>query len=243
MNVIRHQSIRLEPAFGRRNESSMASKSPSDPLSVHAACLTFSDPFVRRNRRASLTLSAEQHPWALLRGELLPSQAVPALWASGREETDVVWTTLAVLCLVSERFVNLVTEASLTGWSLFPVSLGASEKTYHGLGVHGRCGPVSYWRPSGDDSIATRELWKMRFDPSSWDGSDFFLPTNSGSILVTDSVQSVLESNGITNLEFKRFVDVEVGNELVRSVRSDTSADRPKHWPCLNDRWRVHECF
>jgi hypothetical protein len=59
----------------------------------------------------------------------------------------------------------------------------------------------------------------MRFEASSWDGSDFFVPANQGMILVTERVRTRLYLNEVTNLELERFTDIVIGHEIVRSLR------------------------
>ncbi len=129
-------------------------------------------------------------------------------------KVDFVGTTLVNLCVISEKFVDVLTDNLLTGWTTYPVNIvnraGKAISGYRGLAVTGRCGRV-LWNESekilipapskrGRDTKGWRGL---PFDESTWDGSDIFLPeTPSNFIIANERTKKVVEKCKLSNVSF-----------------------------------------
>ncbi|HEX8087157.1 MAG TPA: hypothetical protein VF529_22955 [Solirubrobacteraceae bacterium] len=127
---------------------------------------------------------------------------------SGRKRADVLSTSSAGM-LISPRVA-----AVLEGRSGFaPVAArivlrdGAVDESYVALDVAGRSGPVDRalsepttlpaMTPAGQPSPGLRGL---RFDPSTWDGSEVFRPAETELTFVTAPVAEALVAAGLSNL-------------------------------------------
>lgn len=160
-------------------------------------------------------------PFALARGEQVPTEPIAFARAEGRRLLDLVGTTDAVLDLVSPSFVEALERHGFTGWATFPVRLDLGRKTeaasgYVGLSVTGRCGPI-------DDALSERVtipppvprgealpgLKGLYFARGTWDGSDVFTPEDRAAIFVTPEVKEALEEAGMTGIEFRRLSEIE----------------------------------
>jgi hypothetical protein len=101
---------------------------------------------IGRAFRAKIQLLAGED-FAVTRGEVRPTKPVSATWKMGRTApSDVIGTTLSVPLLISQRVVNLLNEIGARGWSTYDVQLSGKDgkliEGYHGLAIHGRCGPI-----------------------------------------------------------------------------------------------------
>jgi hypothetical protein len=179
----------------------------------------FSDPLERRPLRVQYNaeLVEESQLWG--RGEALPTEPVqfrPAEDVSGRQLRDVIWTTGFFPVLVRERLIHLFVSEGFTGWDTYDVELvdhaGCPVDGYHGLVISGRCGPIDY-----SESEIVYELLPAgpspsykgyRFDPASWDGSDFFMPPETEHRLVTAPVAIALRRANVRNVALERITDV-----------------------------------
>jgi len=161
----------------------------------------FTEPTCYKSFRATLELN--ENARKITRGELDPSQPVIARWFMGGDKPeDIIWTDSGTPVLLSDRMLDLFLTEGFTGWSTYDVKLfSKNHKTipgYSGLVVKGRCGPI-------DDSLSRKvakkfparisTVWKgLYFDPSTWDGSDFFMPEgNNGWIIIVEKVKRALE--------------------------------------------------
>jgi hypothetical protein len=64
----------------------------------------------------------------------------------------------------------------------------------------------------------------LYFEPELWDGSDFFVPDNMGTIIVTERVRAALTSGKITNAEITPLPQW-VGPIIPESTESDLAED------------------
>lgn len=156
---------------------------------------------------------------ALLRGELSVGRPLVFLHSEGHKRVDFVGTEYAMLDLVSDRFVDLLSARGFTGWTTYPVRVldksGEEVPGYHGLSVLGRCGPLDPAKaerivlpapPGGKAMPGWRGFY---FDPSSWDGRDFFVPEGTGHVFVTEAVKDALKKAKLSNIEFQRITESE----------------------------------
>lgn len=59
--------------------------------------------------------------------------------------------------------------------------------------------------------------WRgVRFDPSTWDGSDLFMPEDSTWILVTEEVKRAFDRAKVRNVLFQRVTEFEIDEATLR---------------------------
>lgn len=148
-------------------------------------------------------LDQKYDPWAIFRGECIPENPIVFRHIIGRQPKDMLISTDAVLRIVSKRFLDILQENKVTGWSTFPVLVydkkGKVLAGYYGLSVTGRSGPID----DTQQRIEVREspmnpgyMFRvgigLHFDQDSWDGSDIFTP-QGGMIIVVRKVKEQLE--------------------------------------------------
>lgn len=186
---------------------------------VDGSCFTFADPFNRRYRRADLELPPTLDPWSVLDGSATSEVPISASWKTDGETDDVIWTTEAVLGLVSPRFIGWLQEQHLTGWRVHPVAFAEREERsgsgYQVLVVTGRSHAIQYWRRPGGPST---EDWHIRLDLANWDGSDFFLAEGTAFIFASGRAYRVVKNHGVTNVEMKAIADVRVADVVVQRI-------------------------
>lgn len=176
-------------------------------------------PIQEMERLARCFLGEEEPPWW-----------VPIRWAMGkREPGDLIFTTTLTVIAVHERVVNLLQEHGFSGWKIYPVYVVGKDPAdslsrypnYHGLAITGRCGPLDYTsgtpvRKQMPGGVYT--YWRgVRFDPSTWDSSDLFVPDDSLRILVTEEVKGAFERAKVRNVRFERLTEFEVDELILRA--------------------------
>ena len=140
--------------------------------------------------------------------------------SSGKKWTDVLAPSSASMYIVSNKFINLMEEKEIVGWSKYPIKIfdkkGNEVFGYNGFSVTGRCGKVDLSK----SKIVKKRLMStsplseyyrgLHIDLETWDGSDFFIPEDSLHIIITDRVKHILENNNISNLDLKNLTDLEI---------------------------------
>jgi hypothetical protein len=196
----------------------MDSRLASEPFPGFRHIYELADPCSNRAFRASVELGTDE-ALLLRRGEAGRGQAVRARWAMGAAKPgDVIWSTLAMPLLISERAVGILRDGRFKGWDVVPVELsdktGAPLPTHYYLGIHGRCGPIDDRRSVKFDKImpgGAFQWWRgLFFDPATWDGSDLFMPQgNVGWIFVVEAVKRAFEKGKVKNIRFTALDEVE----------------------------------
>lgn len=136
----------------------------------------------------------------------------------GKRMLDVIW--VGVFPLFSNRAVDLMLGARLTGWRTYDVDVisdtGRRMEGYSGLTITGRCGEV-YLDAEHSEVIYEnlpaarapffRGIW---FDESLWDGSDFFLSSSAHKSFkfTSERVRQVL--SGCDNILFRPVEDTKL---------------------------------
>ncbi len=150
-----------------------------------------------------------------------PLRLVPAM---GGHPTDVMWSTVVTVVVVSQRVVDLLKEDGLTGWATYAVDVrdkkGQAVPGYYGFAVTGRAGSRDLRRgeiidkppivPGGKPYQVLRGLY---FEGDYWDGQDFCLMGSTLTIIVTERVVRLFKRHRIRNVEFIRLPEVEVDVE------------------------------
>jgi hypothetical protein len=162
--------------------------------------------------RANLDVDTREEAFGLTRAEVHPPRSISAEWAMGRAKpVEVIRTTFAVPIIVADAVVQLLKAQEFTGWALYDVSVRGKEGQlipgYSGLSVTGRCGNIEWDRGIEVPRIFPAGIfpvWKgLFFDPASWDGSDFFMPAESGGyVFVVEEVKKAFERAKIRNVDF-----------------------------------------
>lgn len=138
----------------------------------------------------------------------------------GSKVYDVLATTWIVPFLLSPKVVEVLRKGGFTGWDVHSARIelkdGKRVDDHEALMVSGRSGPVDDALsetvtlpppvPEGNEVPGLRGL---RFDPSSWDGSDIFTPETTTFVMVTDAVREALEAVSPTNLRLERITEIE----------------------------------
>jgi hypothetical protein len=166
--------------------------------------------------RSSAPLPAT--PEALTRAEAAAGTPIDFEHDEGRRAKDLIGTTWATLFLVSDRFVDAL--GGFTGWQTYPVLIagrdGEKVPGYQGLSATGRCGRIEWEKservviPPPVPEGRARGGWRgLYFSPSSWDGSDVFIPDGTTYVIVTDEVRAAVEDAQLTNVRFTRLPEFE----------------------------------
>lgn len=151
-------------------------------------------------------------PRAVTRGEKTPREPVEVRWMMGRQRPfDIIHTGYVEPLLVSDRVIGILKANGFSGWRTYAIDLlgkdGRRIPGYHGLAVHGRCGPIDDSRSIEFKAIYPGGIfpaWRgLYFDPATWDGSDLFMPSdNWGVIIVVEAVKRAFEKAKVTNVTF-----------------------------------------
>lgn len=126
---------------------------------------------------------------------------------------DIVWTGMVVPLIVSQRFIDILLDNRFTGWGTYPVEVysksGELLRGYYGFCISGRCGPIEYEKSQViyEDMPGGRvpSYKGLYFEPGTWDGSDFFMPSDRGGWKFTlEPVKRALQKAKIRNIRFDR---------------------------------------
>lgn len=175
-----------------------------------------SEGFTRGALRVRLSLE-DVDPFALTRGEHIPTEPLKCECDEGSRPLDLIGTTSAVLYVVSDRVTEALHENGFTGWSTYPVEIGCMGtkiRGYQGFAAVGRCGPARHedvvLPPLGPGGEAVQGWRGLYFDPATWDGSDIFSPDSTAFVVVTDDVKRALEELDVENFEFEVITEWEL---------------------------------
>lgn len=101
---------------------------------------------------------------------------------------------------ISKKVKELLEINNLTGWSCFPIIIeNASDKEYFCFQItSNKAGKI----------LNKKELLNyidefIKFDNSTWDGSDFFTLQETGIVACLPKVKNVLEKSKVTNVIFE----------------------------------------
>lgn len=103
--------------------------------------------------------------------------------------------------LISEHLLNKLLKENITGWTSFEVNIEGIDEKYFCFQITGKSGSIE--RPNKAGFITG-----MKFDLSTWDGSDLFIPEGTMTIFCTKKVKVFFEKNKITNIEFNNIESI-----------------------------------
>jgi hypothetical protein len=160
-----------------------------------------------------------RNPRELIRADRKPRQPVRFRREDGSRPMDLIPTTWADLCLVSERVIAVLEEGGFSGWTTFPVEItgrgGKEVPGYHGLAITGRCGAI-------DNSLTPKQLVPpdvpegepvegrigVLFEHGSWDGSDLFCTHKGTFLFVTEAGKDALGRAKLSNVALERITEI-----------------------------------
>jgi hypothetical protein len=162
-------------------------------------------------------------PYALTRAEVPVRDPIGFHQVEGTRFYDFVGTTWAVIDLVSNRVLDVLSESGARGWTTYPVEVrdrrGGLVPGLHGLAVTGRCGPIEdhlspieVLPPPVPEGAAMPHWMGLRFRPETWDESDVFTPEASAFVFMTKPVRDALVRAKAKNLTLDPLSEV---NRLV----------------------------
>jgi hypothetical protein len=138
---------------------------------------------------------------------------------SGKKWTDLLTPPSVSVCIISKKFYKILEENSVTGLRTFPVCIIDKQERdindYIGISIIGKCGKIDYSKSEVYEKQYVPEgpmikYYKgMRIGLDTWDGSDFFIPVGTLSIIVTERVKSLIKINKISNISLKNILDIE----------------------------------
>lgn len=178
------------------------------------------EPGGSRAFRASLEMNHEE-ALTLLRSEATRDEPILARWAMGASKPkDVIWTTLALPILISERLLGILRGGRFSGWDAVPVELrgktGEILSRYYFMSVRGCCGSINYGESRRLERIypgGVFPVWRgLYFDPVTWDGSDLFMADGSGFKFVVEAVKDALQEANVKNVLFEPLEEVELAS-------------------------------
>jgi hypothetical protein len=164
----------------------------------------FGDPVERRALRVASVGVDRERSFRIRRGREIPETPMAVVATAGSELRDFLWPGSLVPVLVRRRVVDLFVSEGITGWITYPVDLIGRDEVpisdYLGFLVVGRCGKLA-------EPIS--EPGRYRFDPETWDGSDFFQPENSGQRILTSRAERAMRIANVRNVWIEPLADAE----------------------------------
>lgn len=128
--------------------------------------------------------------------------------------------------IIHKSVYELFLEKGLTGWIATPAILHFPKKVlnydYYTMYITGTVGPIQFEK----SQLLKREtqtgmFWPYRlglfFDENTWDGSDFFMSTDTtGLIIITEKAREVILQSGTKNARITPIEDVELGGSPIK---------------------------
>lgn len=127
----------------------------------------------------------------------------------GTKLSDVIsMRFIGMSVLVSDRFVELLQQNNITGWSTYPIRLigkkGDEISGYQGFTVTGRAGGIIKLVSEKESCFEYNSKYQQ-WESSSWDGSDFAHIKGRLKTISTEKVQNVLKEAKIKGIFFSPF--------------------------------------
>jgi len=160
--------------------------------------------------------------WSAGKGEPSPDAPVVLRQMKGSRWPDMLGNT-RLLPVVSERFVDVLTQADLTGWDTYPVHVQTKKGEpapggYLGFAITSAAGPRDVAQgivedgPVIIDGTPVFQMNGLYFDTSRWRGTDVFSLADTQHVLVTRRARDVLEAATprLTGLRFTPVLEVRI---------------------------------
>lgn len=145
---------------------------------------------------------------------------------SGKDCTDVLWSTMVHLFCTSSRLNQLLGQNKISGWTTYPVEVDfdLDDCEIFGFSI---TGPELSYAPEYSETIRKaipgRSVYRtmqkgLFFDKSDWDGSDFFLV--SGFVVGTQKVYELFKQATVRNVLFTPLSEVEINPVVAQRLLS-----------------------
>lgn len=152
----------------------------------------------------------------------------------GRRKDDVIRTGYTKLFIISNNFVDVLKNNSITGWRLFDVEISDKKdgliNGYFGISITGKSGPVNI---NSSIVIERRRIANgplcifykgAKIDKESWDGSDIFIPEGGFGILLSPKAASILGKSELTNVSIIPLSEVEIDEHTALLIRRKSTS-------------------
>ncbi|MEQ9263610.1 MAG: hypothetical protein RLN81_00190 [Balneolaceae bacterium] len=155
-----------------------------------------------------------------MRGKKIDNVSLNFEPSQGSRIKDYIPTTYVSLHLFSNKIFEELEKNNFSGFRKVPINLkdGNSNNIegYSLLTVTGKCGKtfkdektIQTLPPITEFGKAMDHYIGIFFDVDTWDGSDFFMPEETGFIFFTERVKEVLLKLNISNLTITNIKDIE----------------------------------
>ena len=149
----------------------------------------------------------------------------------GKKMTDFLNTGWSTLYPITDKVLNLLIKNNITGWKTYPIEVydkfGTEISGYHGFSITGRCKDIDL---SLLDEKVNYQYIKdgpvhqyyrgYPLDLSTWDGSDIFVLSGTGSTFFTRKVYNIFKENKITNFDPKNVMDFVIVDSFEKDLRA-----------------------
>jgi hypothetical protein len=148
------------------------------------------------NKRSEIVLDStfKDNPYEFALGELSTTEPIKTKITMGKKQYDFLIFNDGANFVISDKLFKLLKTHNVTGWKTYPVSIKGVKENYYGVQITGRAGKLT------EDHTSDTEI---KFDHSTWDGSDIFSPKGTNLRLLTPRVKELLEENDITNVDIE----------------------------------------
>jgi hypothetical protein len=117
----------------------------------------------------------------------------------GSKWYDIITFLDGVNFAISKKVKELLEEYKITGWSCFPIIIqGAEEKEYYAFQILSEAGRILNL-----ETLNNYEEEFVKFDITTWNGTDFFTLEETGIAVCVPKVKELIEKAKITNIGFK----------------------------------------
>ncbi len=160
----------------------------------------------------------------LFYGSAQPPEPIKFIPQSGKQATDVLWSSYPPLFCISQKVVDIFLENKFTGWGTYPVEVYDHEHNvitgYYGFSIKSYAGAQDFsrsprvmktWSPHHEPSAFYIGTY---FDESMWDGSDIFR-IQYAVIIVNKAIVQTFKQNKITNVRFTPLLETEISEAIV----------------------------
>jgi hypothetical protein len=168
----------------------------------------------------------------LFYGSRQPLEHVKLEPQSGRQITDILWTSGPPIFCVSQKVIDILHKNLFTGWGTYPVEVynhdgkylhgyqGFSVKSYAGKQDFSRCSIEM--KPPAPGITPKKYYIGTYFDESKWDGSDIFRIQHAIIIFKKKVVQE-FKKHKITNVRFELLPKTETSESIYESLKKSGS--------------------
>lgn len=163
----------------------------------------FYDFSIARKKKEVFLDSAKDYNENELRKGLIEVQGnFPMFISEGSKFYDIISFQDTCNFGVSEKLKNALIKNSVTGFTIYPITVNNSTINCFGFQVTGSCGNLIKPKEEGF-------YLGYKFDIQTWDGSDFFSPKGSNLLFCTEKVKKIVDKLKITNAEIIHLTKVE----------------------------------